>query len=891
MSLEAPSAVLIDATNAGVLVPHIVSLVSQAPVVGFDIETYDEPHDGIASYRNAKRLVFDVKRTTVAGFSIYAEGDENAYYINLAHADADKRVPWHQAKAILDAIPDSTLIICHNAPFELTMMGESLGYEFGDNIVCSLQMAVSAYGPDEYPEDKWVSGQLGGIKKLNRDIAREFATWQQGDGMSPEQHELLVKVIAKESDADHSYNGFVKSISYGYGLKQAVKSWFGYQMTTFEDCLNGKEHMGLLTGPEVVAYGADDAFWCVKLFYRLLEFMRTHCPNAIQTFMTQENPMIHVYSRLWREGLRVNHPAIQSQEAVERSAYAKALRELKTACKKLLPFSETPHEGLLKYDSRWYNPAKVQGLRDRLEAWITSPDYDDDFTQCKQVSSAVTNDWLGIKSTQNSNISVQHYYQARLIMYDLMQMRNYVYKGKTQSDGDSRGNMLQRIDKYRGWINAGETGDNMSRPDDGRDLSEWLDACEDAIKAMNDLAGIDQRMKLYITPYLQLTDPDTDRMYPVLSSKLATRRMAMSYPNGMQLAKRGQSTYVRGFYVPDEEDEVLVALDWSQIELVLIGEFSGDPEFAKAYGQLPYQDLHLGAAADVLSVVWPDVTEEMLKNCDVWDDQDIVRGLLYNANGMPIDRGKRKKYWRTEVGKGSNFNYVYSGALSTVGERLRWSPDQMWAATEKYRQRFAGMEAWRLKTIEDAKMTGFVELPDGHRRYRFENTHRFSTLMTNLIERYQNRGLTNFYNEVIRKIRVRAGNQLVNAMIQGSCATLAKRSILSINQQIATDGWRARFKMPIHDELVFSVHREEVPDFITMAKEKMCHHPEIISNLAVDSTASIGLTFEPWQADKAPIGQIEVDEAPNILGFTPDSKLTNEEIRAAVNYLYETANG
>ena len=38
---------------------------------------------------------------------------------------------------------------------------------------------------------------------------------------------------------------------------------------------------------------------------------------------------------------------------------------------------------------------------------------------------------------------------------------------------------------------------------------------------------VDQRMKLYIQPYMLLTDPETDRLYPVVSSELATRRMAV----------------------------------------------------------------------------------------------------------------------------------------------------------------------------------------------------------------------------------------------------------------------------------------------------------------------------------------------------------------------------
>ena len=47
-------------------------------------------------------------------------------------------------------------------------------------------------------------------------------------------------------------------------------------------------------------------------------------------------------------------------------------------------------------------------------------------------------------------------------------------------------------------------------------------------------------MKLYLTPYSQLMDPETHRLYPVVSSMLATRRMAASFPNPMQLAQTGR---------------------------------------------------------------------------------------------------------------------------------------------------------------------------------------------------------------------------------------------------------------------------------------------------------------------------------------------------------------
>lgn len=64
----------------------------------------------------------------------------------------------------------------------------------------------------------------------------------------------------------------------------------------------------------------------------------------------------------------------------------------------------------------------------------------------------------------------------------------------------------------------------------------------------------------------------------------------------------------------------------------------------------------------------------------------------------------------------------------------------------------------------------------------------------------------------------------------------------------------------------------------------MADHPEIVKNLKLYSTASIGLTFEPFK--KAPFGQIELDEAPDILGFEDGSKLDENQIAQVIDYLF-----
>lgn len=871
--------ILVDRRNFDTIKEDLKLIVASSNLIGIDTETHNRnAHDGILEFRKSKETrAFDMRRMVVTGLSIYPvqnnlDGDPVAYYFNLNQADKENRLKWAEVREILDAKRDEVSWVSHNAAYEINVLASCYDYAL-PNYICTMQMAVSAWGPDEYDHTDYIKANFGEMASLFEEAQKVFATYNPSEGrdsMTPAQSELLAKVLGKSSVASFSYNGLVKELAYSYGLKKIVLRLFNYQMTTYEDTV-GDGDMADLTGDQVKDYGAEDAYWAVRVFFGIYEYMQKNCPNAIPTFFAQENPMVQVYSDVRLSGLKVNKPAIEARRELERANFARILRELKATCKSLLPFADNPNDKLAKYD-KWYRDG-FQKHRDRFVLWANSPDEKDDFKQACQVSSAVSNAWSGGKCM---GLSIGHYMQARLMMYDLARVEPIIYKGKVQSDSETRGTIRDKI----------KTLSDGASPV----LVDHYTKADKMIKLLGEIASIEQRMKLYLTPYLLLTDPETGRMYPELSSMLATRRMSCSNPNAQQLAKRGESTYVRGFYLPDADDEVLVSLDWSQIELVLIGEFSGDDGFKEAYGQLPYRDLHLGAAAEVLGVVIEGVTPDLLKNLHKLPIEDIPPKLLIKPNGEPLTPDKAKKFWRTEVGKGSNFNYWYSGALNTVGEKLGWTSDQMWKATEAYRSRFPKAEEWRVGIIENARKTGYVELPDGHRRTRWEITEEWTDLTHKMFNVYQDNGMYGVYKfgqQIIKAVRTRAGNQLVNAMIQGSSATLAKRSILSINKELKENGIRARFKVAIHDELVFSVHRDDVVAFISMAKRIMRHHPEIIKTLKIDCTASVGLTFEPFVKDKVPMGQIELDELPDILGLVEGDKATDEEITKVVDYLFE----
>ena len=844
-----PETILIDARNWPAFKAGLISEISQAKFVGFDIETEDsQRHEGLNVFmkvKNGKKsvntpLVFDINRTTVTGFSWYCKDSSKAYYLNLKHADVENRIPWEEARQLLDAKRRDAYWIAHNAPFEITMMKTSLKYNLGKNIICVMQMAVSAWNDDTYSKSDFYKQDLVGINRLFPAIKKEFKDFQLKDKLTAAQEDLLFKVIAKQSTTEHSYNGWVKKIAFGYGLKRLAKRFLNYEQTTFEEILGNKKHMGELTGEEVCKYGADDAWVAVELLNKIQEFIVEKSPEVMDTFLKQENPMTRIYSDVWKNGLRVDTKRIYEAREHERYKAATILRRMKKAVKALLPFPEDPHEKLLKYDKWFAN--NWEKYRQQVEDWANTPDSEDTFEQHYQVRSPISIPWAKEKGLKPSEgINILHYMPLRTLLYDLCRFSYIQHEGKTQSNGEAREKMRERWIKKHGEIKG--------------------DAARIFLDCVKGLSDSEQSMKLYITNYLNLTDSETNRMYPVLNSMLNSRRMALSFPNVSQLAKGSDIAYVRSFFLADQEDHVLISADWSSVELVIIGELSGDSGFREAFGQLPYKDLHTKAAAGGLGI-----SVKELKAMEEY------------------------KNLRRDIGKGSNFNYWYSGALGTVAERMGWTSEEMWVKVDGYRSTFPEGEQWRLETISEIRRTGEVVLPDGHKRYRFEATNEWAAEMQKKFRPY-GKEIMLFGELVIKKIRSRAGNQGVNSKVQGTGATLAKRSILKMEDIISQKGYNANFKFPCHDELIYSVHKDDVVDFIQDLRMVMNTHPSIIKELKLTCTVAIGNNYWEFHSQKNPYGQIELDEVQKKVPCVDSSKygksLNDLEIQKVVDYLME----
>lgn len=873
--------VLLDARSPQSDWDRCLDEMATALLVGIDCETQDEGrHEGLNVYNNEKRHVFDHRRTVMTGFSVYADGSTTAWYVNLAHADTENRVTAEKALKLISAINPAAIRVAHNASFELVMFEQCHGVKL-DGLVCTLQMAVSHHGPDEYTPAAFGAAQLTGFMKIAKACEVAFASHTGGNTLSGDQSEMLGKFIAKESKADHSYNGFVKSIAMGYNLKALTLSRFGVKQKTFKEALNGKAHMGELTGEEVCSYGGDDAYWAVEHFKWMRDELLRDNPPAFLAFLQTENPMVQVYAESWRDGLRLDLEQVFERQAMERVEMAKCLRQLKAQLRAMLPFAEEPHEKLFEKQGDWYvGFDKKTGThknnyikkRKQITDWCMTPDNIDDFAECYLVSNPVGNAWAIERghTPRKDVLNLTHYMGMRVILHDLMGAKLVYDKGSVTSDAEARGKMVDAFEK------AGNA------------------ECLAAMSSMQTMADIEQRMKLYLTPYTQLMDPETSRVYPSLSSELATRRLAAAFPNPMQLAKQGESAYIRSFYKADDDESVVISADWSSIELVLVGDQSGDPAFGEVFGQLPYGDLHSGAAADCLAVkTLPELTEAEFMEFKFGRNPNN-RVLKHVFTGQDIDpRGFFKLTRGTPVGKGANFSYWFSGALSSVAQTLGWSDNEMWEAVDRYRQRFAVAEAWRVGVTQEIGANGFVTLPDGHRRVRLEATGQWADSMRHKFANVSaSASMQAYANFAIKRIQSRSRNQAVNAKIQGTCATLAKRSILNLRDKLKDAGLgprEVRFMLPVHDELVYSARAEVAPIFIPMLREAMCNHPTIVKTLPLSCSVAVGRTFRPFDKNNPAFSQIELDEAvpiPGLIGEELENqKLSDDKVAEVLNFI------
>ena len=187
------------------------------------------------------------------------------------------------------------------------------------------------------------------------------------------------------------------------------------------------------------------------------------------------------------------------------------------------------------------------------------------------------------------------------------------------------------------------------------------------------------------------------------------------------------------------------------------------------------------------------------------------------------------------------------------------------------------------------KRQGFIKIADHHVRTRFEATQEWFEMVWEVFNSYGSQPIMDFAREAMKRIQRRACNQSVNFSIQGLCAALAKQTILRVIKNAKDLKFAARFMLLIHDELLFSVPRVEAAKFCDFLYNEMIQDSPMFPNVKIDSSVAVGYTFQPFDKEKSPFGQIELHEiqkgVPVVAEDRWECKATESERDLIIKYL------
>jgi len=253
----------------------------------------------------------------------------------------------------------------------------------------------------------------------------------------------------------------------------------------------------------------------------------------------------------------------------------------------------------------------------------------------------------------------------------------------------------------------------------------------------------------------------------------ATGRLSSTDPNLQNIPIRTpEGRRIRqAFVAPD--GQVLMAADYSQIELRIMAHLSADAGLLKAFTD--DRDVHQATAAEVFEADLDDVTPDQRRSA-----------------------------------KAINFGLMYGMSAFGLGKQLGIARGQAQEYIDLYFDRYPGVKVYMDDIREKASRDGYVETVFGRRLYLPE---------------------INARNAPRRQYAERSA---INAPMQGTAADIIKRAMISVHDWLGGDDAGGRMIMQVHDELVFEVDESKIDAFAERVSNIMCAAADLSIPLKVD---------------------------------------------------------
>ena len=294
------------------------------------------------------------------------------------------------------------------------------------------------------------------------------------------------------------------------------------------------------------------------------------------------------------------------------------------------------------------------------------------------------------------------------------------------------------------------------------DILSFLAKTHPIVAKILEWRSLQKLQTTYVLALPEEINPDTGRIHTTYNQAVAsTGRLSSNKPNLQNIPIRtlkGQE--IRKAFIPKDNNHLLMAADYSQIELRIIAALSKDPSMIKAFQN--NEDIHAATAAKVFEVPLTKVSREQRVNA-----KTINFGIIYGVSAFGLSQQ-------------TNLNRTESKEL-----------------IDTYYKTYPKLKEYISKQVDFAREHGYVETVLGRRRYLKD---------------------INSQNSIVRGS---AERNAINAPIQGSAADIIKLAMIKIHQKINEENWQSKMLLQVHDELVFDVLKSEKNDFEKMVKNCM----------------------------------------------------------------------
>lgn len=294
------------------------------------------------------------------------------------------------------------------------------------------------------------------------------------------------------------------------------------------------------------------------------------------------------------------------------------------------------------------------------------------------------------------------------------------------------------------------------------DILSYLAKDHEIIQHILEYRGLAKLKSTYVDALPTQVEPSTGRVHTdYMQTVAATGRLSSNNPNLQNIPIRTErGRQVRKAFIPRDENYILLAADYSQIELRIIAALSKEENMINAFKH--GEDIHASTASKVFNVPLSEVTREQRSNA-----KTVNFGIIYGVSAFGLSN-------QTDLTRGESKELI-----------------------DTYYETYPKLRKYINDQIHFAREHGYVQTVLGRRRYLNDINSR---------------------NAVVRGA---AERNAVNAPIQGSAADIIKIAMIHIHDKLEAGNYKTKMLLQVHDELVFDVYKPELDTIKTLVKTEM----------------------------------------------------------------------